>query len=110
MTAWRCGGIWNSYLVHKLGRGNDDIKGKCPFCRCVMDHDLEIQSWHIYIDCTVLRASRRVSGLKTLPDNLYQRLDLYTESMGIYFLGGNPGGHPKTTQMGAEDLEILLTV
>ncbi|OMJ22568.1 hypothetical protein AYI69_g5330 [Smittium culicis] len=46
-----------------------------------MDHDLEIQSWHILIACTVLRASRRVSGFKTLSDNLYQRLDLYTESM-----------------------------
>ncbi|OMJ16787.1 hypothetical protein AYI69_g7690 [Smittium culicis] len=49
-------------------------------------------------------------GLKILSDNLYQRLELYTESMGIYLLGGSPGGHPRTTQMGAEDLEIVLTV
>ncbi|OMJ16069.1 LINE-1 retrotransposable element ORF2 protein [Smittium culicis] len=82
-AVWRCGVIWNSYLAHKLGRGNDEIKGKCPLCRCIMDHEFEIQSWHIFIDCTVLRASRRVSDLKTLSDNLYQRLDLNTESMGI---------------------------
>ncbi|OMJ29725.1 hypothetical protein AYI69_g754 [Smittium culicis] len=75
-----------------------------------MDHFLEIQSWQILLVFTVLRASRRVSDLKTFSDNLYQRLDLYTESMGIYLLGESPGGHPRTTQMGAEDLEIVLTV
>ncbi|OMJ08700.1 hypothetical protein AYI69_g10971 [Smittium culicis] len=92
-AAWRCGGIWNSYLAHKVGRGNDDIKCKCPLCRL---HSTNSQS--------------ESPGLKTLSDNLYQRLDLYTESMGIYLLGGNPGGHPRTTQMGAEDFEIVLTV
>ncbi|OMJ17238.1 LINE-1 reverse transcriptase-like protein [Smittium culicis] len=37
---WRCGGIWNSYLAHKVGRGFGEIKGKCPLCRCVMEHDI----------------------------------------------------------------------
>ncbi|OMJ19343.1 hypothetical protein AYI69_g6659 [Smittium culicis] len=24
-AAWRCSGIWNFYLAHKVGRGNDEI-------------------------------------------------------------------------------------
>ncbi|OLY81055.1 hypothetical protein AYI68_g4843 [Smittium mucronatum] len=86
------------------------MEGKCPICLSHMERGLELLSSNILLGFSGLNLSLNFSALEILSINLVERFNLRSGPLGIYFLGGNPGGHPRTTQMGAEEESIVKKV
>ncbi|OMJ28581.1 LINE-1 reverse transcriptase-like protein [Smittium culicis] len=77
-AAWRCGGIWNSYLARKVVRGNDEIKGKSPLCRCIAQYLELVEESQ---DCAdgYRRLRNRINGFEV---SAASHANLYCQVMG----------------------------